>query len=390
MAGGESIPRLLTSVVTLVCILGAVCTAAAIQGVLMPAAAPYHSTLLMLTVAFLALAPWSVHLPDGSHWRPGMAIVTSTLFLLPPELGFLVALPGLTLMTALAHGPWWKYPLTYGHTAAALYCGAALYHWLAPAGPLHLPAALPAILGALLVHFLINHLLWGAIVAHRERRTWGLQLKLILAELNWAILGLYLLAITIALLFQTEGVWGLLIACSLLSLLYRSVAYYSRMQTWQEAALTDALTGVGNRAAWETFAMAIRAGKVMGTVAILDLNNFKAVNDERGHMAGDALLRELAASLQADLRKTDRLFRFGGDEFVLFMAHHPDAGAAVRARIGHLIVGVNQSWQRRGLSVSASVGMVTLSEHPQQFDELFALADSRMYQTKAEQKARAR
>jgi diguanylate cyclase (GGDEF)-like protein len=87
------------------------------------------------------------------------------------------------------------------------------------------------------------------------------------------------------------------------------------------AAATDPLTGVANRRAWEaearrSLAHASRTGEPL-TVAILDLDRFKLVNDQEGHGAGDALLRDLTASWTAELRSADLLGRYGGDEFVL-------------------------------------------------------------------------
>ncbi|MCF6508085.1 GGDEF domain-containing protein [Blastococcus sp. MG754426] len=87
------------------------------------------------------------------------------------------------------------------------------------------------------------------------------------------------------------------------------------------AAATDPLTGVANRRAWEEQAAghlsrAARTGEPL-TFAILDLDDFKEVNDRDGHGAGDDLLRELTASWRRRLRRADVLGRYGGDEFVL-------------------------------------------------------------------------
>jgi len=91
--------------------------------------------------------------------------------------------------------------------------------------------------------------------------------------------------------------------------------------TLRYAAGTDPLTGLANRRAWEAeaarlLAHAQRSGEPL-TVAVLDLDGFKAVNDTAGHSAGDALLRSLAAQWGAELRRSDLLGRLGGDEFVL-------------------------------------------------------------------------
>ena len=87
------------------------------------------------------------------------------------------------------------------------------------------------------------------------------------------------------------------------------------------AASTDPLTGLANRRAWEEQTVRLlRAARATGrplTVAVLDLDGFKAVNDTLGHAAGDALLRDLAASWTPLLRRGDVLARLGGDEFAL-------------------------------------------------------------------------
>jgi diguanylate cyclase (GGDEF)-like protein len=89
----------------------------------------------------------------------------------------------------------------------------------------------------------------------------------------------------------------------------------------RRAATTDPLTGLANRRAWEAeagrvLAHATRTGEPV-TIAVLDLDDFKDVNDRAGHEAGDALLRDLTARWSAELREADLLGRYGGDEFVL-------------------------------------------------------------------------
>lgn len=101
-------------------------------------------------------------------------------------------------------------------------------------------------------------------------------------------------------------------------------------QLHQQAAV-DPLTGLANRAyfrlaAERQLALAGR-GEAPFTVAILDLDDFKAVNDNRGHDAGDALLTEIAAAWHSQLRRTDLLARYGGDEFALIMPFTDDEGA---------------------------------------------------------------
>lgn len=99
----------------------------------------------------------------------------------------------------------------------------------------------------------------------------------------------------------------------------------------RDAADTDPLTGVANRRAWEAetsrhLARALRVGEPL-TIAILDLDDFKKVNDRDGHGAGDTLLRELTAGWSDRLRQADLLGRYGGDEFVLCLPSTDEQGA---------------------------------------------------------------
>lgn len=98
------------------------------------------------------------------------------------------------------------------------------------------------------------------------------------------------------------------------------------------AAGTDPLTGLANRRGWQAtaergLAYALRNGEPY-TVVLIDLDGFKAVNDQAGHGAGDALLQELASAWSAQLRLSDLLGRYGGDEFVLSLPGTDAARAA--------------------------------------------------------------
>jgi diguanylate cyclase (GGDEF)-like protein len=141
-------------------------------------------------------------------------------------------------------------------------------------------------------------------------------------------------------------------------------------------AHNDGLTGVANRRAWDLelareMSMARRTGKKL-TVALLDLDNFKRFNDQRGHQAGDRLLSEAAALWKAQLREHDFIARYGGEEFALTLADLPPAEAV---SIVERLLGVTPD----GQTFSAGVACWDGYETPQ---HLVARADEALYHAK--------
>jgi diguanylate cyclase (GGDEF)-like protein len=139
-------------------------------------------------------------------------------------------------------------------------------------------------------------------------------------------------------------------------------------------ASTDPLTGVANRRAWEaeaarSLARAARSGAPL-TVALLDLDDFKEVNDRQGHSAGDRLLRLVATQWRARLRASDLLGRHGGDEFVLCLPDTDGPGAA--EVLGRL---------HGGLPIGWSVGTAT-ARPGDSLGDLLQRADEQLYQGK--------
>ena len=103
----------------------------------------------------------------------------------------------------------------------------------------------------------------------------------------------------------------------------------ARIARWQTLSFVDPLTGVGNRRLMSVeLAQACARPGSAGTLAVLDLDHFKSINDRHGHDAGDAVLRDFAMAVQSALRKTDRLYRVGGEEFVVWLPQGDRAAAA--------------------------------------------------------------
>lgn len=139
-----------------------------------------------------------------------------------------------------------------------------------------------------------------------------------------------------------------------------------------ELSLTDVLTGLPNRRAWDRrLDEAIREAEPV-CVAILDLDHFKAYNDDHGHQAGDLLLKEAAAAWRAQLRPTDTLARYGGEEFVVLL--HGDDIETARGIVDRL-----RAATPRGQSCSAGLAR---REPGEPAAALIGRADRALYEAK--------
>jgi diguanylate cyclase (GGDEF)-like protein len=148
-------------------------------------------------------------------------------------------------------------------------------------------------------------------------------------------------------------------------------------------ATRDPLTGVANRRCMEVeLADALKTHHARGepaTVAVLDLDHFKQVNDRHGHDAGDRVLIAFAERVQACIRKRDRLYRLGGEEFVLLLPDTDHSGA--RVALEKVRDAVQAEPLAESLRVTTSIGAATL-EADDDWPRWLARADSALYQAK--------
>ena len=157
-------------------------------------------------------------------------------------------------------------------------------------------------------------------------------------------------------------------------------------------ARQDFLTGLANSQAFdERMRVEIDRARRYGhpvSIAYMDCDNFKQVNDRFGHNAGDRLLRIVAQEMQAHLRTTDVLARLGGDEFAVIL---PETGAEQAGDVMRKLQNrVERAADVRERGVSFSIGMVTFITPADTVDEAIKMADKLMYDVKISGKGKMR
>lgn len=159
----------------------------------------------------------------------------------------------------------------------------------------------------------------------------------------------------------------------------------------ERIATTDALTGLTNRRGFfDNFEKELdRVGRDQarnGIVIMIDLDNFKTINDAYGHSAGDEALCLVAQTLTAHIRKMDVAARLGGDEFTLLFANIDPIDAVDRVqKLARKLNALTLKWQGERIKVRASVGIQSYKKGDN-VETIFNKADARMYKAKNHRK----
>jgi diguanylate cyclase (GGDEF)-like protein len=167
--------------------------------------------------------------------------------------------------------------------------------------------------------------------------------------------------------------------------------YQVKLEEAEKIASRDVLTGASSRVYVEgQIEKRVESGAVF-CVAIVDIDSFKKVNDEHGHLTGDELLKQFAGELRSACRSTDIIGRWGGDEFLLLFDAALDEAQAQTERLRKWVCGNYDLTGKAGslkLRVSASIG---LADHVagETMKDLLARADAAMYEEKATARSKA-
>lgn len=155
-----------------------------------------------------------------------------------------------------------------------------------------------------------------------------------------------------------------------------------RMQL-EELAWQDALTGLPNRRALEKALLrqlsGSRESRTRQALLVLDIDYFKAINDRHGHAAGDVALSDLAAILRFELRENDKVFRFGGEEFVILA--ETGSREALECFAERIRKAVYQALRGPDGRITVSLGAAMYAGE-QRWQDWFARADAALYQAK--------
>lgn len=151
---------------------------------------------------------------------------------------------------------------------------------------------------------------------------------------------------------------------------------------------TDELTGIFNVRAFSAisermFKQAARYGRPF-SILLIDSDSLKTVNDTYGHETGNQLIKATVQCIQNQLRETDVLARFGGDEFVVLLPETPSSGAAgVAARIRQSIEDTPLPTRNKKIRMTVSIGVASYPEHGSELKAILEKTDKAMYRSKA-------
>lgn len=152
-------------------------------------------------------------------------------------------------------------------------------------------------------------------------------------------------------------------------------------------SITDSLSGLYNHRYFydilhKEFARRDRSSDMDCTIVLMDIDNFKGLNDSLGHLAGDFTIRHVANHLKENVRKLDYVFRYGGDEFIVLLINTDIAGAKKAAdKLIGIIASTPVLLEGTEARVTLSGGAAALSE-AKDANELMSIADKRLYKSK--------
>jgi len=348
-----------------------------------------HTASSLLGVAALLAAstlasryPVPIEGPNSGGVSLSFVFAASAIVLFGWDAGVLVAFAAPVLIQLTEHRP----PIRIAYNGSVFACAAAGGGFLVSFIPGDGTDALIAKVGvSASTQYALNLVLISLVVAVTSRRPF---FELIRASLRWTIMIFALMtsaALVLVVLWQRSPLLSAALVGPLLAIaLYQRSTY--RALRAMKLALTDPLTGLGNHRHFhdrlERELIEAERNERSFSLCLVDVDDFKRVNDLFGHPAGDSVLSQLATTL----RQNGEAFRLGGDEFALLLPDHAETEAvesatAIIERIAALTL------DHMG-SVTVSAGVATFPRQAPDRGELIRLADSALYWAKENGKNR--
>jgi len=337
------------------------------------------TSFVVVLVAAAAVQGFASHMPGHQMFHGGLAFTIAAVLLLPPELAVVVCVA--------QHVPDWirnRYPWYIQTFNIANYVVSSLVAWsvwhVLDGGSAAGGRAVGAAIAAAAAFLVVNHLLLARMLLlarGRRLRESGLF------ALDSLMCDGVLAGIGVAFAFALRGnIWLAPLTALPIALIHRALT----VPSLRDQAYKDHKTGVLNargleKAGEEELARAIRFGRPV-SVLMCDVDGLRAINNEHGHLAGDAALVAVARTLVTELREYDLCGRFGGDEFVTVL---PETGLAeavqvaerIQLAISKCVVDIDRTQVRLGVSIG-----VAERAYESTLTDLVAHADSAMYEAK--------
>ena len=177
--------------------------------------------------------------------------------------------------------------------------------------------------------------------------------------------------------------------CAVIAVLFHLQASTDRLR---KKAERDLLTDLLNKKTFESGVgniLSHHSADEIGALFIIDLDNFKNINDTMGHMVGDQVLSAVAEEMRETFRQQDYLGRIGGDEFAVYMtfgniADETERYEVIKSRADRLCAGIGKIAEKLGqdMTVSCSIGIALDPEHGTTYEQLYQSADEALYRSK--------
>ncbi len=161
------------------------------------------------------------------------------------------------------------------------------------------------------------------------------------------------------------------------------IQLYDFIKSAEDLSKKDGLSGLYNKKTTEELIIKNLTKVDNGALMVIDVDNFKSINDTFGHLYGDMVIKQLASVLRSIFQKSDILGRVGGDEFFVFLRNYNDKGV-LDARANDICREFRKTYEHNGqsVSISSSIGIAT-TDDSLDFEELYKKADVALYETKA-------